>query len=264
MPFEFYSDQPSTIVGAPIERVLIKNDTTTMINLLTTDNDGNILFTIPISAGGSWLAKNYSGRPNAIERQNGDRFWFYNSEKGSIVVSESDKDFEPCDEEKDKDDFLFDFEKGTEERVQETEDTSDSGNLPDDDWAENELITVLYNADDLSYEGTLRPTTNKLINNTSEAIRLIRLDYDGIWERSILELQPGKSTVYDVGDGVSHKVVSKESEKLLYSLYFTGMGTVSLRENGIRYKPYSDGDFELKHLKWPQLLFSSPQPENFN
>ena len=69
--------------------------------------------------------------------------------------------------------------------------------------------------------------------------------------------------MYDVGDGVSHKVVSKESEKLLYSLYFTGMGTVSLRENGIRYKPYSDGDFELKHLKWPQLLFSSPQPEKF-
>jgi subtilisin family serine protease len=263
MSFEFYRDQPST-TGGSSERVLIKNDTSSAINLLTTDNNGKLIFpSIPISAGGSWLHNTDSGRPNLIQRLNGDRFWFYNSEKGTIVVSESDKDFEPYDEEKDKDAFLFDFEKGTGERVQETEDTSDSGNLPDDDWAENELITVLYNADDLSYEGTRRPTTNKLINNTSEAIRLIRMDYDGISERNVLELQPGKSTVYDVGDGVSHKVVSKESGEILYSLYFTGMGTVSLRENGIRYKPYSDGDFELKHLEWPQLLFSSPQPEKF-
>jgi len=110
MPFEFYSDQPSTAGGAA-ERVLIRNDTSFTINLLTTDSDGNILYTIPISAGGSWLANNSSGKPNAIERPNGDRFWFYNSEKGTIVVSDSDKDFEPYNEEKDKDAFLFDFEK---------------------------------------------------------------------------------------------------------------------------------------------------------
>lgn len=108
--FEFYSDQPSTTGGAS-ERVLIKNDTSSTINLLTTDNDGNILYTIPISAGGSTLHNTISGNPNAIERLNGDRFWFYNSEKGTIVVSDSDKDFEPYNEEKDKDAFLFDFEK---------------------------------------------------------------------------------------------------------------------------------------------------------
>ena len=53
MPFEFYNNQPSTIGGA-VERVLIKNETSFTINLLTTDNDGYILYTIPISAGGSW------------------------------------------------------------------------------------------------------------------------------------------------------------------------------------------------------------------
>ena len=131
----------------------------------------------------------------------------------------------------------------------------------DDEWTENEFITVLYNANDLSYEGTLRPTTNKLINDTSEALQLIRLDYDGVSEIRTHDLRPGQSFVYDVGDGVSHKIVEKDSGQLLYSLYFTGMGTVSLKETGIRYKPYSDGDFELKHLKWPSLLFSSPQPE---
>ena len=110
MPFEFYSDQPSTTGGA-LERVLIKNDTSSTINLLTTDNDGNILHKIPISAGGSTLHRTISGNPNAIERLNGDRFWFYNSEKGTIVVSDLGKGFAPYNEEKDKDAFLFDFEK---------------------------------------------------------------------------------------------------------------------------------------------------------
>ena len=135
MSFEFYRDQPST-TGGSSERVLIKNDTSSTISLLTTDND-----------------------------------------------------FEPYNEEKDKDAFLFDFEKDPEAE----EDGRGENELIDDDWAENELITVLYNADDLSYEGTLRPTTNKLINHTSEAIRLIRLGYDGISERLTQELQPGHS-----------------------------------------------------------------------
>ena len=114
MPFEFYSDQPST-TGGSSERVLIKNDTSSAINLLTTDNNGKLIFpSIAISAYGSWLHNTDSGRPNAIVHLNGDRFWFYNSEKGTIVISDSDKDFEPYNEEKDKEAFLFDFEKDPE------------------------------------------------------------------------------------------------------------------------------------------------------
>jgi subtilisin family serine protease len=111
MAFEFYERQPGTISGAGVERVLIKNATDSEITLITTDNDGNIRYRIPISANGSTLHNTNAGAPSALERPNGELFWFYTAVKGTITVNESGKNFELYNEEQDKDAFLFDFEK---------------------------------------------------------------------------------------------------------------------------------------------------------
>ncbi len=250
MPFEFYSDQPSTTGGAT-ERVLIKNDTSSAINLLTTDNNGNLIFpSIAISAYGSLLHNTDSGRPNAIVRLNGDRFWFYNSEKGTIVVSESDKDFEPYDEEKDKDDFLFDFEK----------ELNNERYVGPDKIGTGDGIDFVDGLQDWRTDGQGFATDFRITNNTNSVITLYWYDRSGELI-PYQTLSPGQQHIQGTFTEQPWYVVS-EDKKFSISFYPSDVGTITIGELRAEFIPYVDGDFPLRHLT--QFKFVEPAGETID
>jgi subtilisin family serine protease len=249
MPFEFYSDQPSTTGGAA-ERVLIKNDTSSTINLLTTDENGNIQYTIPISAGGSTLHRTISGSPNAIERPNGDRFWFYNSEKGTIVVSDLGKEFKPYNEEKDKDAFLFDFEK----------DLNNERNVGPDKIGTGDGIDFVDGLQDWKTDGNGFATDFRITNNSDSVITLYWYDRSGELI-PYATLSPGQKHIQSTFTEHPWYVVS-EDKKMEISFYPSDVGTITMGESRAEFIPYVDGDFPLRHLT--QFKFVEPVGETID